>query len=56
MEMLIEGEEEEMKKLDVLTQVMVESTKKVCEKLGARVGNLWMIGLENEVEEMRRGI
>ena len=56
MEMLIEGEEEERKKWDVLTEAMVESAIKVYGEIGSRVDNPWIIGYEDEVEEMRREI
>ena len=56
MELLMEGEEEESKNWDALTEVMVESARKVCGEMGGRVDNPWMIGHEAEVEEMRREI
>ena len=56
MEMMMEGQQEENKKWDVLAELIVESARKVCGEMGGIVDNPWMIGYEAEVEEMIREI
>ena len=52
--MLIEGEERKI--WDVLSEIMVESARKLYGEMGGRMDNPWMIRHEAEVEEMRREI